>query len=66
MNFTELLISFLILIGTMLIANGLGFHIPRGYVYFAMGFSFFVEFLNTKRRNIKKRKNNEKNTHHRQ
>ncbi|HEX7154500.1 MAG TPA: TerC family protein [Thermoanaerobaculia bacterium] len=41
-----LALSFLILIGTSLIAEGLDFHIPKGYVYFAMGFSVFVEVLN--------------------
>jgi predicted tellurium resistance membrane protein TerC len=41
-----LALSFLILIGTTLIAEGLHFHIPKGYVYFAMGFSVFVEVLN--------------------
>jgi predicted tellurium resistance membrane protein TerC len=41
-----LALSFLLLIGTSLVADGLGFHIPKGYIYFAMGFSVFVEFLN--------------------
>jgi predicted tellurium resistance membrane protein TerC len=41
-----LALSFLLLIGTSLIAEGLDFHIPKGYVYFAMGFSVFVEMLN--------------------
>jgi predicted tellurium resistance membrane protein TerC len=41
-----LALAFLILIGTILVADGLGQHIPRGYVYFAMGFSIFVEMLN--------------------
>ena len=41
-----LALSFLLLIGTSLIAEGLGFHIPKGYIYFAMGFSVLVEFLN--------------------
>ncbi|MBA3850156.1 MAG: hypothetical protein C0502_09200, partial [Opitutus sp.] len=45
-----LALSFLILIGTTLIAEGLGFHIPKGYVYFAMAFSFAVEMLNLKLR----------------
>ncbi len=38
--------SFLLLVGVLLVAEGLGRHIDRGYVYFAMGFSLFVEFLN--------------------
>ncbi|MGB6641288.1 MAG: TerC family protein [Thermoanaerobaculia bacterium] len=41
-----LALSFLLLIGMALVADGLGFHIPKGYIYFAMGFSVFVEFLN--------------------
>jgi len=45
-----LALSFLLLIGMSLIAEGLDFHIPKGYVYFAMGFSVFVEMLNLKLR----------------
>ena len=45
-----LALSFLLLIGMSLIAEGAGFHIPKGYIYFAMGFSVFVEFLNLKAR----------------
>ncbi|HED66614.1 MAG TPA: TerC family protein [Planctomycetes bacterium] len=41
-----LALSFLLLVGTALIADGLSFHIPRGYIYFAMAFSVFVEVLN--------------------
>ena len=41
-----LALSFLLLIGMSLIAEGLDFHIPKGYVYFAMAFSVFVEMLN--------------------
>ena len=41
-----LALSFLLLIGVALIADGLHFHIPRGYIYFAMGFSVMVEMLN--------------------
>jgi predicted tellurium resistance membrane protein TerC len=41
-----LALSFLLLIGVLLIAEGLHFHIPKGYVYFALGFSVMVEFLN--------------------
>ncbi|MGD9635944.1 MAG: TerC family protein [Pirellulales bacterium] len=43
-----LALAFLLLIGVILVAEGLGQHIPRGYIYFAMGFSVFVEFLNLK------------------
>ena len=41
-----LALSFLLLIGVTLIAEGLDHHIPKGYIYFAMGFSVFVEILN--------------------
>lgn len=41
-----LALSFLILIGFTLIGEGLGFHVPKGYVYFAMAFSLGVELLN--------------------
>ena len=41
-----LALSFLLLIGTALIAEGMGFHIPKGYLYVAMGFSVLVEALN--------------------
>jgi predicted tellurium resistance membrane protein TerC len=41
-----LALSFLLLIGLSLVAEGLGTHIPKGYVYFAMGFSIFVEMIN--------------------
>jgi predicted tellurium resistance membrane protein TerC len=41
-----LALSFLLMIGLTLIAEGFGQHIPKGYVYFAMGFSVFVEMIN--------------------
>jgi predicted tellurium resistance membrane protein TerC len=41
-----LALSFLLLIGVALIADGLGFHIPRGYIYFAMAFAGAVEVFN--------------------
>ena len=41
-----LALSFLIMIGTLLIADAFHYELPRGYVYFAMGFSLFVEMLN--------------------
>lgn len=43
-----LALSFLLLIGVTLIAEGLDQHIPKGYIYFAMAFSVFVEMLNLK------------------
>ncbi len=45
-----LALSFLLMIGTMLVAEGIHFHIPKGYIYFAMAFSVFVELLNIKLR----------------
>jgi len=41
-----LALSFLLLIGFSLVAEGMGVHIPKGYIYFAMGFSVFVEVIN--------------------
>ena len=41
-----LALSFLLLIGMALVAEGMHQHIPKGYIYFAMGFSIFVEMLN--------------------
>jgi predicted tellurium resistance membrane protein TerC len=49
-----LALSFLLLIGLTLLAEGLHFHIPKGYVYFAMGFSIAVELLNMRLRKKKK------------
>lgn len=54
-----LALSYLILIGMVLVADGFSFHIPRGYVYFAMGFSLAVESLNLIKRS---RKNNKKSS----
>jgi predicted tellurium resistance membrane protein TerC len=45
-----LALSFLVLIGTNLVAEGTGFHIPKGYTYFAMAFSVITEMLNIKLR----------------
>lgn len=45
-----LALSFLLLIGMTLVAEGFGQHIPKGYIYFAMAFSVFVEFLNLRMR----------------
>jgi predicted tellurium resistance membrane protein TerC len=41
-----LALSFLLMIGLVLVAEGFGAHIPKGYIYGAMGFSVFVELLN--------------------
>jgi predicted tellurium resistance membrane protein TerC len=45
-----LALSFLIMVGFILVADGLGHHMPKGYVYFAMAFSFVVEMLNIRLR----------------
>ena len=45
-----LALSFLLMIGMALVADGLELHIPKGYIYFAMGFSLFVEMLNLRAR----------------
>ena len=47
-----LALSFLVLIGTNLVAEGFGQHIPKGYTYFAMGFSIAVEVLNMRLRKV--------------
>src|SRR5262249_27253240 len=41
-----LALSFLLLIGVSLVGDGLDMHVPKGYIYFAMGFSVFVEMIN--------------------
>jgi predicted tellurium resistance membrane protein TerC len=48
-----LALSFLLLIGVTLIADGCGQHVSKGYIYFAMGFSVFVEILNIKIRKLR-------------
>jgi len=50
-----LALSFLILVGVSLLGDGLGLHIPKGYIYFSMAFSISVEVLN-----LRMRKNREK------
>ena len=45
-----LALAFLLMIGMVLIADGFGVHVPKGYIYTAMAFSAFVEFLNMKAR----------------
>jgi predicted tellurium resistance membrane protein TerC len=47
-----LALSFLLLIGISLVSEGLGFHIPKGYLYFAMGFSVLVEMINLRVRRV--------------
>jgi predicted tellurium resistance membrane protein TerC len=48
-----LALSFLLLIGVTLIAEGFDQHIPKGYIYFAMAFSVLVEILNLRLRKVK-------------
>ncbi|MBK6859020.1 MAG: TerC family protein [Saprospiraceae bacterium] len=43
-----LALAFLLMIGTALIAEGLDFHIPKGYIYYSMAFAVFVEIINVK------------------
>jgi len=50
-----LALSFLTVVGVVLIAEGMGVHIPKGYVYVAMGFSLSVELLNIRSREKKKK-----------
>jgi predicted tellurium resistance membrane protein TerC len=45
-----LALAFILLVGVALVADGAGFHIPRGYLYFAIAFSLFVEILNIRAR----------------
>jgi predicted tellurium resistance membrane protein TerC len=51
-----LALGFLLMIGVTLIADGFGFHVPKGYIYAAMAFSGLVEGLNMASRNAAKRK----------
>jgi len=52
-----LALAFLVMIGLVLIADGFGFHVPKGYIYVAMVFSVAVELLNMASRNRRKRAN---------
>lgn len=54
-----LALSFLIVVGTLLIAESFGVHVPKGYIYFAMAFSLGVETLNIKMRQAMRRKLNQ-------
>jgi predicted tellurium resistance membrane protein TerC len=49
-----LALSFLLLIGVMLVAEGMGSHVEKGYIYFAMAFSLFVELLNMRYRKTRR------------
>lgn len=54
-----LALAFLVMIGLVLIADGFGFHVPKGYIYVAMGFSVAVELLNMASRNRRMRAKSE-------
>ena len=54
-----LALAFLILIGMMLVADGLGQKIPKGYIYFAMAFAILVEALNMLSRRKRQKAGNE-------
>jgi predicted tellurium resistance membrane protein TerC len=47
-----LALSFLLLIGLSLVGEGVGLHVPKGYIYFAIGFSVFVELINLRVRRV--------------
>ena len=53
-----LTLAFRVMIGSVLFADGFGVHIPKGYIYAAMGFSVFVELLNIIERNHRTRSRN--------
>ena len=50
MAYTASALSFLLLVGVTLVADGSGYHVPKGYIYFAMAFSVIVEMLNIRLR----------------
>lgn len=64
-SFKILALCFLLIIGISLIGEGLDFHIPKGYIYFSMAFSFFVDFIQLKTVKPKKVKEAEKAKEHR-
>jgi predicted tellurium resistance membrane protein TerC len=51
-----LALGFLLLIGTTLVAEGFGAHVPKGYIYSAMAFSVMVELLNMRARRAQRRR----------
>ena len=52
-----LALAFLVMVGAVLVAEGLGHHMPKGYLYFAIAFSLAVEFLNLRMKKNNKSKN---------
>ena len=59
-----LALGFLLMIGTTLIADGFGFHFPKGYIYTAMAFSVLVEGLNMLSRRARKKRDGQENGDH--
>jgi predicted tellurium resistance membrane protein TerC len=51
-----LALSFLLMVGVLLVADAFGRHISKGYVYFAMGYSLAVELINIRRRKVAARR----------
>ncbi len=59
-----LALSFLLLIGFSLLLEGFGQHVPKGYIYFAMGFAVLVELLNLRVRRRRQRRREESHAVH--
>jgi len=51
-----LALAFIMMIGVLLVGEGMGFHVPKGYIYFGMAFSLGVEMMNLVARKRKQRK----------
>ena len=62
-TFKILALSFLVLVGVMLVSESLGKHIEKGYIYFAMSFSLIVEFFNLRMKTKKERKSRKVTSH---
>lgn len=62
-TFKVLALAFIILIGVLLMAEGIGHHFPREYVYFAFGFSIFVEIINSVTASKKAKRSAKKKKH---
>lgn len=59
-----LALGFLLLIGTTLVADAFGVHVPKGYIYSAMAFSVMVELLNMRARRLRQRRRQAKSAEH--
>lgn len=62
-SFKILALCFLLIIGISLLGEGLDFHVPKGYIYFAMAFSFFVDFIQLKTVDSRKKQSAKVNNH---